>query len=302
MHLNRLVLGTVGLGGVWGSIDPEESVQTILCALQNGVGAIDTAPAYGDAEMYVGKALSQWQGPKPRLSTKVGRLKGFSATEGRYDYSADGMMRSVELSLATLGVPAVDILFLHDPAHMNVSEAGRVVETLLAIKEQGYAAKIGLGGNPPEWFRPYIEAGVFEVLMEFNKLNACNTRALVEYLPFCEQRQIEYYAASPLFMGLLGNRFDDFTTDPPVWISHETVEIATWVNSMAVANNMSLHELAHRFLLSLPFSFQIVIGASNLNQLQQTLADFNNGPLEPGLVEKIMNYADKKMNADVQNR
>ena len=32
-----LVLGAAGLGGVWGPIDPEESVDTILYALENGI-------------------------------------------------------------------------------------------------------------------------------------------------------------------------------------------------------------------------------------------------------------------------
>src|SRR5438128_357161 len=104
MFNERAVLGTAGLGGVWGKVHPTESVDTLLQALESGVNAIDTAPAYGDAETYLGKALHEWHGPKPQISSKVGRLKSFAADEGRYDFSEQGMQRSIEQSLETIGI------------------------------------------------------------------------------------------------------------------------------------------------------------------------------------------------------
>jgi len=133
----RCVLGTAGLGGVWGEVDPQESVDTILTALEAGIHAIDTAPAYGDAEMYVGEALRLWPGKRPQLSTKVGRLKSYAADEGRYDYSLAGMQRSVEQSLETLGVSQLDILFLHDPDAINPAEIENVIGSLQTFKVKG---------------------------------------------------------------------------------------------------------------------------------------------------------------------
>ena len=46
----NLVLGTAGLGGVWGKIDPGESVEAILLALESGINRLDTAPAYNESE------------------------------------------------------------------------------------------------------------------------------------------------------------------------------------------------------------------------------------------------------------
>ena len=123
--LSRCVLGTTGLGGVWGKIDPTESIKAILMALANGITCIDTAPAYGDAESFVGIALNEWEGQKPLISTKIGRLKSYSATEGVYDYSNDGMEKSVENSLKALGVSDFDILFLHEPDAIPEKSAER---------------------------------------------------------------------------------------------------------------------------------------------------------------------------------
>src|SRR5579859_5125718 len=207
MSLDRLILGTAGLGGVWGKVDPEASVRTVLEALEAGICAIDTAPAYGDAGIRVGEALRQWKGKMPAISSKVGRLRSYAADKGHYDYSEDGMRRSVDASLKTLDVAALDILFLHDPEAMAPGQADRILATLVGFREQGYAKAIGLGGNCPEWFRPYLHAGVFDVIMEFNRLNACNISALRDTLPFCTHKHIRYFSASPLNMGLLGRRY-----------------------------------------------------------------------------------------------
>ena len=294
MKLERIVLGTAGLGGVWGSVDPVESEQTILYALESGITAIDTAPAYGDAELYVGKALKQWKGSLPTISTKVGRGKGFGVSEGNFDFSEAGMLRSIQKSLQTLGVEKLDILFLHDPKHMEENQAEQAVKTMQSFKEKGYTSKIGLGGNPPAFFDQYIGSGVFDVLMEFNKLNACNLSALDEYLPFCNLHQIKYYAASPLYMGLLGDNLKEFTTHRPEWISPETIQTAKGIEQIAKTFAISPDTLAHRFLLSLPYVFDIVIGASNHIQLKRTLSAFEQGPLPVSLQETLRMNLNKK--------
>ena len=85
-HGSRLVFGTSGLGGVWGEVAESESIDCILYALENGITSFDTAPSYSDAELYLGKALQQWKGMKPFVSTKVGRKKADSAFDAKLDY------------------------------------------------------------------------------------------------------------------------------------------------------------------------------------------------------------------------
>lgn len=290
MYLERIILGTASLGGVWGKVDEEGSVETIYAALELGLRAIDTAPAYGDAETYVGKALRQWKGAAPAISTKVGRLKGFSIDQGNYDYSAFGMQRSLEQSLVRIGVDKMDVVFLHDPEQLKEDQADMVIKTLLSFKEKGYTKKIGVGGNGPAWFGRYIYAGVFDVLMEFNKLNACSMLAFSEYLPFCNEYNIEYYAASLLHMGLLGNCFEKYTTNRPAWLDPSFVEMAKRIKKIADAHQIPLPTLAHRFVRSLPQTFRPVIGPGDMVQLLTTLNDFKQGPLDEELVNEIYNH------------
>ncbi|WET67282.1 aldo/keto reductase [Sphingobacterium sp.] len=286
--IDKIIVGTAGLGGVWGAVESEESIQAIHEALSCGIGALDTAPAYGDAEYLVGQALSQWNGTKPAISTKVGRLKSYVATEAQYDYTTIGMQRSVEESLKTLGLAQVDVLFLHEPAVLTADIAGRVVSDMRGFKEQGLAKKIGVGGNPPSWFMPYLIEGQFDVLMEYNTLNACNIEALYSSIPVCEQKGMEYYAASPLNMGLLGRKYKDFSLVVPQWLDVLTVEQARRIQTIAERYNVSLDVLALRFLLNIDASFKMVIGAANQRELHSSLSAINQGILPIDIYNEIL--------------
>lgn len=287
--LSRFVLGTAGLGGVWGKIDKEESIRTILRALEGGITSIDTAPAYGDAEELVGIALRRWEGAMPIISTKAGRLKSYAVDEGIYDYSAEGMEKSVINSLETLGIPAIDVLFLHDPSAIPQGETERVLGQLLEFKKKGYTKKIGVGVNDAEQFMKYTTGEIFDAIMEFNCLDACSRNTFDAILPFYQTRGVELYLASPLHMGLLGNRFEEYTISPPEWLDKDNIERAKRVKKIADKHQLSLHSLAHRFLLAAAESFKIVIGPGDSYSLNKTISDIREGPLPGPIFEEIMN-------------
>ncbi len=288
MNFERLILGTAGIGGIWGKVSPEASVQTVLLALERGVKAIDTAPAYAHAESYLGEALRQWKGAAPAVSSKAGRLQGFTAYDGRYDYSRDAMFRSVAATLEKTGLDSLDILFLHDPAQIPEVDFGGALAVLRELKEKGYTRATGLGGNPPAWAWPWLQDGAVDVLMEYNRCNACHTEAMDTSLPACAAAGLRYFAASPLNMGLLGKSYAGFSGNYPDWLPGNDLEAARRLHQLAESEGMPLRALAHRFLLSIPFSFNIVIGPSNPQELEETLGDFTAGPLSKALYEKIL--------------
>ncbi len=289
MNAKYIVLGTAGLGGVWGKTDASAAVHTILLALENGITCIDTAPAYGNAEDIVRRALLQWPGKLPRVNSKVGRLKSYAADQAYYDYSPTGITNSVHHSLSTLGIEALDVLFLHDPEAVPLHQVATAIEIMQQFKQQGLVKQIGLGGNISTVFEPYISEGIFDAIMEFNKLNACNISALEKRVPFCQEANIDYYAASPLNMGLLGRTFANWEQNPPQWLDKDTLATAQQLQLIAQKHHLSLPSLAHRFLLSVPDQFNIVIGASNSIELMSSLSDFQTGPLPAEVYEEILN-------------
>jgi len=289
-YLSKCVLGTAALGGIWGPVDKAESVNAILLALEYGIETIDTAPAYADAEEIVGAALKQWKGKLPRINTKVGRLKCYATDEGIYDYSPSGMEKSVHESLTTLGVEAIDVLFLHDPAAITQDDdVEAIFKQMQRFKQAGLAKKIGIGGNLPDWFKQYDFASVFDVVMEFNRLDACCIDALTTSIPYYQVNNIQFYSASPLHMGLLGNKYQQFVDTPPVWMDKESIDKAKQIKKVADKYNLSLSTLAHRFILTLPADFKMVIGPGNSEQLLKTLFDIQRGALPEQVFKEIMN-------------
>jgi D-threo-aldose 1-dehydrogenase len=288
LGIDKIILGTAGLGGVWGKVNAEDSIKTIVEALSSGISALDAAPAYGDAELFVGKALEQWTGERPRISTKVGRLKSYRADLANYDYSNEGMKRSVDNSLNTLGVSMIDVLFLHDPAAIAREDIENVVLLMQYFKQHGFAQKIGIGGNLPAGFSSYLEDDVFDVIMEYNRLNACCIDALHTTIPICKRTHKEYYAASPLHMGLLGCNFSEFLNFPPSWLDMKSITQAQRINLIAEQWNIPLDALALRFLCSLPAPFKLVLGAADHDQLQSSLNAIEAGMLSADIYNEIL--------------
>ena len=292
-HINRtspvftnLVLGTAGLGGVWGKIDPGESVEAILLALESGINRLDTAPAYNESEVIVGMALNQWGGERPYVSTKVGRLRADTAEQATVNYSVEAMKESIYTSIERLD--HIDLLFLHEPEMVPKAQISEVIGFLLEQKSIGKIAAIGLGGIITEEYHHYIQQGVFDVIMTYNNLNACCLSGMEHDIPFFKKNGVTIYQGSPLHMGLLGNRFEKYNKNRPYWLSKKDLNNAQKVKRLADSHGIGLSGMAHRFLLSIEEVDYLVLGAVNKEQLLQSLEDCKQGSLEKDLFNDVI--------------
>ncbi|WP_271765905.1 aldo/keto reductase [Aquimarina algiphila] len=285
---SRLVFGTSGLGGVWGKVEAQESVDTLLYAFENGISVLDTAPSYANAEKYVGEAIRQWKGKKPFVSTKIGRLKGNDAFEVKLDYSKDGMKKSLENSLETLNT-SIDLLFLHEPQLVPLDQIEDVIETLLEFKSQGLVKELGVGGNPNSTFMPYVKKKYFTVVSGFLKMDACNLSVFDGEIQQYKKEGIAYYAASALHFSLLGNRFKKYQNDGAdgEWITESDLLNARKVKAIADKQEMSLATLAQRYLFSIKEADRVVMGAKNLTQIKSTIHDWKLGKLDQETFEEV---------------
>jgi len=286
----RLVLGTSGLGGVWGPVNEDDSVKAILFALENRIFSIDTAPSYANAEATVGKALKRWKGVRPHLSTKVGRLKAYDAHTTQTDYSDEGIRRSLEQSLNALGVDFIDLLFLHEPQLVPKEEIPRILSCLLHYKDRGLICKIGVGGNMPEYFKPFMCKDKFEVVSGFLRMNACNLDAFREDTHFFLERRITYYNASILHFGLLGDKFSHYWSNfdrERDWLKESDLQAAERLEKISRKYATSLSILAFRYAISIEEADKIVIGPTKMTELQELLQAWKMGPLPLEIFEEI---------------
>jgi aryl-alcohol dehydrogenase-like predicted oxidoreductase len=290
-HGSRLVLGTSGLGGVWGKVDEQESIDCILYALEKNISSFDTAPSYGNAEIYLGKALDQWKKEKPFVSTKVGRLKADTAFDARLDYSLEGMRASLMRSLEVLKLDCIDLLFLHEPQWVPINRIDEILNLLISFREEGYTKMLGIGGNPSKSFEPYIKAKYFTVISSFTKMDACNLSAFQDILPQTIPQQLFFYAASSLHFGLLGNRFRQFVSEGNAGfednISVNDIETAVLINKLAEKAGITLAELAQRYLFSITEATRVVMGARKLGEITDTISYWNSGAISKERFDEI---------------
>ena len=293
---SRLVYGTSGIGGVWGPVRESESIEALLYALNNGISVFDTAPSYSNSELYVGKALRQWNGARPFVSSKIGRLKGSDAFDMKLDYSYEGMKRSIHNTLDILGLEYLDLLFLHEPHMVPLNEIERILDHLKEFKSLGLTRRLGVGGNPNPEFLRYITKNNFDVVSGYLRMDACNLSVFDGEIQQYKKEGIAYYAASALHFSLLGNRFQKYIDEGVVgeWITENDLNNAIKIKAIADSLEMPLSTLAQRYLFSISEADRIVIGARNVDQIKATVSDWQSGKLSEEVFDTITAVIMKK--------
>ena len=164
--------GCSGLGNLYEVVPDAVADATLAEAWQAGYRYFDTSPFYGFglSELRVGRFLRSVPRRDFILSTKVGRymtpLRGAPhdklhwagplALRPVFDYSYDGIMRSIEQSIVRLGFEQIDILLIHDVDRWTHGEAfprmfAQAMEgayrALDELRRQGHVKAIGVGVN-----------------------------------------------------------------------------------------------------------------------------------------------------------
>lgn len=219
-----LLMPELGLGCATLAFDASAQALTLARqmlsdAVETGLGYFDTAPFYGRglSERLVGDAL---RGQDVVLSSKVGRLLVPDADAEthmpfrvEYDYSYDGIMRSVEHSLQRLGRDTIDILFAHDlGTHTHGDDASaRLVEffdgggyrALEKLRDAGTISAFGLGVNEIKVCEQVMERGAFDVFLLAGRHTLLERAASRAFFDTCAKVGTDIVIGGPFNSGLL---------------------------------------------------------------------------------------------------
>jgi D-threo-aldose 1-dehydrogenase len=283
----RLGFGTAEIGGLYRAVADADAVALVRHAWDAGVRYFDTAPlyGYGNAERRLGLALRD----RPRdgfvLSSKVGRLlvpigelppdadidpqrmngvddasyAGTPPVRVVFDYSRDGVLRSVEASLTRLGLDRIDILYIHDPDdHWQVAIDG-AYPALHGLREQGVVGAIGAGMNQAEMLARFAREGDFDVFLVAGRYTLLDQAALPELLPLCVEKGISVVAGGAMNSGLLadpkpGARFN-YAPAPP-----DLVARAQRIRAVCERHDVPIKAAAIQFALAHPAVVSLVAG------------------------------------------
>jgi D-threo-aldose 1-dehydrogenase len=286
IELTSLSFGCAPIGNLYRPVTDEDARGALAAAWDAGIRYFDTAPHYGLglSERRLGEALQA----RPRddfvLSTKVGRLlepvsevtgdddEGFAvpATHRRvWDFSREGVLRSLEASLERLGLDRVDILFVHDPdAHYRDVLEG-AYPALHDLREQGVVRAIGAGMNQSQMLAGFARNTDMDVLMLAGRYTLLEQGALDDLLPLCEQRRVSIVAAGVFNSGLLARARppDDakynYEEAPP-----ELVRRARRIADVCERHGVSLPTAALAFPLAHRAVASVCIGSRSAAQIR----------------------------------
>ena len=217
--IGGLGFGGAPIGNLYAEVSDEGARATVDAAWDAGVRYFDTAPHYGLglSERRLGAALAGRPRDEFVISTKVGRVleprdggglddAGFlvPATHRRvWDFSADGVRRSLESSLLRLGLDRVDIVYLHDPDDHWDQAIRFGLPALRELKEQGVIRGIGVGMN--QWQMPerFIREASLDYVMLAGRYTLLEQESLASFLPLCLERGVSVVAVAVFNSGLL---------------------------------------------------------------------------------------------------
>ncbi|HWF50495.1 MAG TPA: aldo/keto reductase [Solirubrobacteraceae bacterium] len=139
IKVSPYALGALALGTSIGNPDHDDSARIIHKALDAGINFIDTADAYGESEVTVGKAL-KGRRDSVVLATKFSRPTG--GDPNHQGASRRWIMTAVENSLRRLQTDYIDLYQVHRP-----DPATDIEETLSALSDLIHSGKVRAVGT-----------------------------------------------------------------------------------------------------------------------------------------------------------
>jgi D-threo-aldose 1-dehydrogenase len=261
----------------------------------------DTAPFYGFglSEHRLGEALRGLDRDSFVLSTKIGRLlrpEDPAKLDGGlfarvlpfrpvFDYSHDGVMRSVEDSLHRLGTHRIDVLLIHDvDVWTHGTEEARLerfrevmgggYRAMARLREEGTVRAIGAGINEVRACEELARAGDFDCFLLAGRYTLLEQAALDTFLPYCVERGVSLLIGGPYNTGILATgavegAYYDYAPAPP-----EIMDRVRRIEAVCARHGVRLPTAALRFPLGHPNVATLIPGARSPEEIEQNRATF----------------------------
>jgi D-threo-aldose 1-dehydrogenase len=286
LRVARFGLGTAPLGGWPDAVPFEQGVATVQRAWDRGVRFFDTAPFYGfgSSERLLGEVLSGVPRDDFVISTKVGRVlepeppsaelrdffKGADANTPIFDFSHDGVMRSLESSLSRLQLDRVDIVLIHDPDDHHEEALDGAFKTLDALRADGTVGAVGVGMNWSEPLARFAREADFDVFLLAGRYTLLEQDSMDELLPAVAERGMSIIAGGVYNSGVLADpekqAFYNYAEAPG-----EIVAKARAIKAVCDEHGVPLRAAAAQFPLANPSVATVAIGSRTPDELDDNV-------------------------------
>ncbi|APU14435.1 MULTISPECIES: aldo/keto reductase [Actinoalloteichus] len=292
VRVGPLGLGCAALGNLFAALPDDQAASTVDAAWEAGIRTFDTAPHYGLglSERRLGASLRARPRDEYVLSTKVGRLlapapsaaatsrdqEGFDVPAThvrRWDFSAEGVRRSLESSLDRLGLSRVDVLLLHDPDDHHEWTVREAYPALRELRAAGVIGAIGAGMNDASALTSLVEECDLDVVLLAGRYTVLEQGALDRLLPACVRRGTSVLAGGVFNSGLLAedrpgpDATYDYTTAPA-----PLIERARRIADVCDRHGARLPQVALQLPLAHPAVAGVLVGARSSDEIIHDVA------------------------------
>jgi D-threo-aldose 1-dehydrogenase len=306
LTVSRLGLGTAWLGNMYQRVGEAEVASIIDRSFALGMRLVDTAPLYGLglAESRIGPHLAARARGSFVLSTKVGRSlrprgprdPGLSA-DGRplfvdapglypdFDFSYEATLRSVEGSLARLGLDHVDVLLIHDPDDHWAQALGGAYPALERLRSEGAVQAIGAGMNQAEMLARFARETDMDVFLVAGRYTLLDQSALDDLLPECQARGIAVVIGGVFNSGVLASQAPGALYDYR-YARAPVLARARRLAAVCARHGVSLRAAAIQFPLAHPAVRSVLTGVRSRAELDSNAEAFAT-PVPSGLWREL---------------
>ncbi|WP_426513672.1 aldo/keto reductase [Dactylosporangium sp. McL0621] len=279
VRLTGLGFGAAQGGNLYHATSDETFHAAVQAAWDNGIRYFDTAPHYGLglSERRLGAALRTRPRDSYVLSTKVGRLlvpspqtahrrdpEGFDVPADQrreWDFSRDGVRRSLEASLQRTGLDRIDIVYLHDPDEHWEQAAKQAVPALTELRDQGVIGAVGAGMNQSALLTRFVRETDIDLVMCAGRYTLLEQGATDDLLPAASDAGVGVVIAGVYNSGLLAldqppaDAMYDYAPAPA-----ELIDRARRIAAVCEAHGVHLPAAALAFVRTHPAVVSTVVG------------------------------------------
>lgn len=285
VQVTELAFGGAPIGNLFTAVGDEAAADTIDAAWAGGIRTFDTAPHYGLglSERRLGAALAHRPRGEYVISTKVGRLledappgpdpEGFAVVARSrrvFDFSSDGIRRSLEGSLDRLGLDRVDIALIHDPDDHGGQALREAYPALERLRAEGCVRAIGVGMNQTAMLTRFVTDTDIDVVLVAGRYTLLDRSAAVSLLPAALAHGVGVMVGGVFNSGLLATPAVGATYDykaAPDALVAQAQNLARVCASFGVP----LRAAAARFPLRHPAVTSVLIGARTAAEITDAL-------------------------------
>jgi D-threo-aldose 1-dehydrogenase len=298
LEVTALGFGAAPIGGFRAAMPDRDAIAVVDAAWDAGVRLFDTSPfyGYGRSELRVGAALRD----RPReafvLSTKIGRVLrtlrpgeaepaglrkgGLPGFVPEFDYTYDGVMRSVEQSCLRLGLSRLDILLVHDVDFWTIRDRDLLEARFRTVMEGGYRAldelrragvigAIGCGLNESEMCLRFARAGDFDCMLLAGRYTLLEQGALDALFPYCARKGMSIILGGPFNSGILAGPVRDGAWYDYAPAAPALLDRARRIEAVCARHGVELPAAALHFPLAHPVIASIIPGALAASEVAQ---------------------------------